>query len=46
MVAKRIGVVLLALAMSASVKGFAAEDGLEKGTPKLESAGPMAFGPP
>jgi hypothetical protein len=45
MVAKRIGVVLLILAMSVSVKGFAADDGLEKGTPEVLSAGPLAFGP-
>ncbi len=45
MVAKRIGMVALILAMSVAVKGFAAEDGLEKGTPQLKSAGPMAFGP-
>ena len=45
MVAKRIGVVLLTLAVSVSVKGFAADDGLEKGTPEVKSAGPMTFGP-
>lgn len=45
MVAKRIGAVAVILAMSVLGKGFAADDGLEKGTPKIQSAGPLAFGP-
>ena len=45
MVTKRMGVVALILAMSVVGKGFAADDGLEKGTPKIQSAGPMTFGP-
>ncbi|MCA9070610.1 MAG: hypothetical protein KDA84_16885, partial [Planctomycetaceae bacterium] len=45
MVAKRIGLLALVLTMSLGSKGFAADDGLEKGTPKLQSAGPMTFGP-
>ena len=45
MIAKRMGRVALILAMSVAVQGFAAEDGLEKGTPQIQSAGPMTFGP-
>lgn len=45
MVAKRMGMLAVILAMSVAVRGFAAEDGLEKGTPQVQSAGAMAFGP-
>ena len=45
MIAKRIGAVALIITVSAFGKGFTADDGLEKGTPKIQSAGPMAFGP-
>ncbi len=45
MIAKRMGLVLVVLALGLGQMGFAADDGLEKGTPKIQSAGPMAFGP-
>jgi hypothetical protein len=45
MVAKRMGVVAVILTLSMAASGFAAEDGLEKGTPQIQSAGPMTFGP-
>lgn len=45
MVAKQVGVLALVLTMSVAGKGLAADDGLEKGTPKIQSAGPMTFGP-